>query len=131
MKMKMKMISDLGIRNADLGIRNADLGRGVAGGEWRVTRNEQRATSDFFGFPRSRGAAKGLFYRRGAEGAEDDPGGAGPYRSLNARIPSEKNLCGLCVSAVRNRGLLVYFLPQSLLRQGYGGQGARRGVRRR
>ena len=87
MKMKMRIISDLGMRNAD-------LGRGVAGGEWRVTRNEQRATSDFFGFPRRRGAAKGLFYRRasfakateaeGAEGAEDGPGGAGPYRSLNA-----------------------------------------------
>ena len=106
MKMKMKMISDLGIRNAD-------LGRGVAGGEWRVTRNEQRATSDFFGFPRRRGAAKGLFYRRGAEGAEDGPGGAGPYRSLNARIQSEKkSLRSLRLSGKKPRIIGLFFTAE-------------------
>jgi hypothetical protein len=42
-----------------------------------------------------------VFYRRGAEGAEGGPGGAGPYRGLNARIPIGKNLCDLCVSAVK------------------------------
>ena len=62
---------------------------------------------DCRGFPRSRGAAKGLFYRRGAEGAEDGPGrpslwldrlaelwrasGAGAYRE---KVGGEKGQAG-------------------------------------
>ena len=86
---------------------------------------------DCRGFLRSRGAAKGLFYRRGAECAEDGPGGAGPYRKKvggergqagrdyeresererkGQRRKAEigKKLCGLCVSAVRDRGSLIW-----------------------
>ncbi len=104
MKIKIRVISELGLRIWEGELR-------VASGGLRVTGNQ-----GWLWFPRSRGAAKGLFYRRGAEDAEDGPGGAGPYRGLNARIPSEKNLCGLCVSAVRNGGSLIWGRGQTPIR---------------
>jgi len=70
-----------------------------------------------------------FFYRRDAEGAEDGPGGllrqgcegqrAGPYRSLNTRIQSEKkSLRSLRLSGKKLRIIGLFFTAEgrSLLR---------------
>ena len=65
-----------------------------------------------------------FFYRRDAEGAEDGSGGAGPYRSLNTRIQSEKkSLRSLRLSGKKPRIIGVFFTAEA--------RSAQRGFRRR
>ena len=63
--------------------------------------------------------------KRGQAGRDRERESERERKGQRRKAEIGKKLCGLCVSAVRNRGSLVYFLPQrrGVRGGGFGGDG--------